>query len=211
METSGAVITEASTTSVAEGSYQTPIYGSGNSNWGSSSWSSGSNYNDCVSREYKSWKWLISCLLIVTSECLAQYGNAPQPWTPPPTQTSPDSGSSSGSGATHVVVVAPSQGVLRYVPFAVNASVGDTVRFMWNANNHTVTKSSSLELCNTTADTPFTSGLQVKDFVCEWQLLVSFDCKYWLHISQSIKLSTTPIPPSSIALFPTIVKRGCLV
>ncbi|KAL9715110.1 hypothetical protein Ac2012v2_001770 [Leucoagaricus gongylophorus] len=146
METSA----EASMTTIAWGSYQTPTYGSGSSNWGSSSWSSGSNYNDCV------------------SQCLAQYGNAPQPWSPP-TQTSSDSGSSygsgSGSGATHTVIVAPSQGVLRYVPFAVNASVGDTVRFMWNANNHTVTKSSSLELCNNTADSPFTSGLQLKDFV----------------------------------------------
>lgn len=146
METSA----EASMTTVAWGSYQTPTYGSGSSNWGSSSWSSGSNYNDCV------------------SQCLAQYGNAPQPWSPP-TQTSSDSGSSygsgSGSGTTHTVIVAPSQGVLRYVPFAVNASVGDTVRFMWNANNHTVTKSSSLELCNNTADSPFTSGLQLKDFV----------------------------------------------
>lgn len=35
-----------------------------------------------------------------------------------------------GTGATHTVVVAPTKGVLRYVPFAVNASVGDTVRFM---------------------------------------------------------------------------------
>ena len=170
METSA----EASMTTVAWGSYQTPTYGSGSSNWGSSSWSSGSNYNDCVSREYQSLgERLIPCWPI-TSECLAQYGNAPQPWSPP-TQTSSDSGSSygsgSGSGTTHTVIVAPSQGVLRYVPFAVNASVGDTVRFMWNANNHTVTKSSSLELCNNTADSPFTSGLQLKDFVCEWWLL----------------------------------------
>ncbi|KAF9451069.1 hypothetical protein P691DRAFT_664046 [Macrolepiota fuliginosa MF-IS2] len=129
---------------MASSSYQTPTYGSGSSNWGSSS--SGSSYNDCV------------------SQCVAQYGSAPQPWTPPPTQTSSDSGST-GNGVTHTVIVAPSQGVFRYVPFAVNASVGDTVKFMWGANNHTVTKGSVLTPCNATSDSPFASGLQLKDFV----------------------------------------------
>jgi len=51
---------------------------------------------------------------------------------------------STAGGATHTVIVAPTQGILRYVPFVVNASVGDTINFMWNANNHTVTKSSQL-------------------------------------------------------------------
>jgi len=74
---------------------------------------------------------------------------------------------SSGSGATHTVIVAPTQGVLRYIPFATNASVGDTVLFMWGANNHTVTKSSELQLCNKTSDAPFASGEQNKDFMCE--------------------------------------------
>jgi hypothetical protein len=54
---------------------------------------------------------------------------------------------------------------LRFVPFAVNASVGDTVKFMWGANNHTVTKSSSLLPCNRTADALFTSGTQNQGFV----------------------------------------------
>jgi plastocyanin len=71
----------------------------------------------------------------------------------------------SGTGATHTVVVAPTQGVLRYVPFAVNASVGDTVRFMWGAGPHTVTKSSELNLCNATMDKPFKSGPQNQSFV----------------------------------------------
>jgi plastocyanin len=71
---------------------------------------------------------------------------------------------STGTGATHTVYVAPTQGVLRYVPFAVNASVGDTVQFMWGANNHTVTKSSELQLCNKTSDAPFASGEQNKGF-----------------------------------------------
>lgn len=165
--TSIAAVTQASSTTVAWGSYQTPTYGSGSSNWGS--WG-GSNYNDCVSRKYqKHGKYM--CISAKTPiECMAQYGNSPQPWTPPPSQTTPDSGSV-GTGATHTVIVAPSQGVLRYIPFAVNASVGDTVKFMWGANNHTVTKSSSLEPCNKTSDSPFTSGVQVKDFTCKSSLL----------------------------------------
>ena len=65
---------------------------------------------------------------------------------------------------THTVIVAPTQGVLRYIPFAVNASVGDTVRFVWRANNHTVTKSSELQICNKTSDAPFASGEQNKGF-----------------------------------------------
>lgn len=82
----------------------------------------------------------------------------------PPSSTS---SGSSGSGATHTVIVAPSQGVLRYIPFVLNASVGDTVMFMWGANNHTVTKSSELALCNKTSDAPFASGEQNKPFTCK--------------------------------------------
>ena len=52
--------------------------------------------------------------------------------------------STAGGASTHTVIVAPTQGILRYVPFVVNASAGDTINFMWNANNHTVTKSSQL-------------------------------------------------------------------
>jgi plastocyanin len=84
---------------------------------------------------------------------------------PASTPTSGYSNSGSGNGATHTVIVAPTQGVLRYVPFVVNASVGDTVLFMWGANNHTVTKSSQLELCNKTSDAPFASGEQNKSFM----------------------------------------------
>lgn len=76
------------------------------------------------------------------------------------------SGGGGAGGATHTVVVSPSQGVLRYIPFALNASVGDTVQFMWGANNHTVTKGSQLLPCNKSAEEPsFTSGLQQKDFM----------------------------------------------
>jgi len=133
--TSAAVST---TTTGASPAYSSPTYGSGTSNWG------GSSYDDCV------------------SQCLATYGGPMASYVP--TATSSSQGSS-GSGATHTVIVAPTQGVLRYVPFALNASVGDTIKFMWGANNHTVTKSSALEPCNKSSDALFTSGTQLKDFV----------------------------------------------
>jgi len=112
-------------------------YGSGSSNWNKG------GYDSCV------------------QQCVAQYGSPSSMYMPP----SSTSSGSSGNGKTHTVVVAPTQGVLRYVPFALNASVGDTVKFMWGANNHTVTKSSQLSLCNKTGDQPFASGEQNKSFV----------------------------------------------
>ncbi|KAF8628344.1 hypothetical protein AX15_003885 [Amanita polypyramis BW_CC] len=121
--------------------YATPMYGSGSAPW------AGSDYNDCV------------------NQCVAQYGSRPSPYVPSPTMNLPSGTGSSGTGTTHTVIVAPSQGVLRYVPFALNASVGDTIKFMWGANTHTVTKSSSLSPCNATQDSPFTSGVQNKGFV----------------------------------------------
>jgi len=115
-----------------------PSYGSGSSNWNNG------GYDSCV------------------QQCVAQFGSPSNMYMPPPSSTY-DSGSS-GNGKTHTVIVAPTQGVLRYVPFALNASVGDTVKFIWGANNHTVTKSSELSLCNKTGDQPFASGEQNKTF-----------------------------------------------
>lgn len=125
-----------SSSSSSSAAYATATYGSGSSNWGS-------DYNSCV------------------QQCVAQFGSPDNTYTAKPTATM----GSSGNGATHTVIVAPSQGVLRYVPAMVNATVGDTIMFKWQANNHTVTKGSSLELCNKTSDAPFASGLQQKDFV----------------------------------------------
>ncbi|KAF9792386.1 hypothetical protein BJ322DRAFT_1016186 [Thelephora terrestris] len=117
-----------------------PPYGSPTYGSGSNNWGSNSNpYDDCV------------------QQCQAQYPSSMSPNNSPPSPTS----------QTHVVYVAPTQGVLRYVPFAINASVGDTVKFIWGANNHTVTKGSELTPCNATSDSPFASGLQLKDFVFE--------------------------------------------
>jgi len=129
---------EWSSTSTAHNSYSSPSYGSGKSNWG------GSGYDDCVNK------------------CIASYGAPAGSYQ---ASSTGDSSGSQGSGATHTVIVAPTQGVLRYVPFAVNASVGDTVKFMWGANNHTVTKSSELTPCNKTEDSLFLSGTQNQGFV----------------------------------------------
>ncbi|KAJ7632576.1 hypothetical protein FB45DRAFT_990038 [Roridomyces roridus] len=132
-----------STTS-ASNSYQTSSnYGSGSSYWG------GSGYEDCV------------------NQCIAQFGGGSSAGgSYQATATSGYAGNAGSNGQTHTIVVAPSQGVLRFIPFATNASVGDTLEFHWGANNHTVTKSSQLLPCNKSSAAPvFASGEQNKDFV----------------------------------------------
>ncbi|KAH7916046.1 hypothetical protein BJ138DRAFT_996735 [Hygrophoropsis aurantiaca] len=129
------------TTSTSQNVYSTPSYGSGSSSWGGS----GSPYDSCVQK------------------CAASYGGLSMTYSAPPSTTTA-AGSNSGGGMTHTVIVAPTQGILRYVPFVVNASVGDTVEFVWGANNHTVTKSSQLAVCNKTSAAPFASGEQNKTF-----------------------------------------------
>lgn len=139
---SNAVTGTPDATSTAMNTYSTPAYGSGSYGGGGG----GSGYQSCMQM------------------CAASYGAptmASSTWSAPSaTTTAP-----SGSGCTHTVIVAPTQGVLRYVPFAINASVGDTIAFVWNANKHTVTKSSELAICNKTLDLPFASGVQNKSFV----------------------------------------------
>jgi plastocyanin len=110
------------TTSTA--SYAAPTYGSGQNNWGKS-------YDDCVSK------------------CVAQYGSPPMEWKPSESMAPPSDG---GNGVIHTVMVAPMEGVLRYWPFAVNATVGDTIRYVWTTPaNHTATLSSALAICNKSA------------------------------------------------------------
>jgi plastocyanin len=54
-----------------------------------------------------------------------------------------------GTGAVHTIMVAPMQGTLRYFPVAVNATVGDTIRYVWTTPaNHTATLSSAFAICN---------------------------------------------------------------
>jgi len=136
VETSAAWVESQAWTSTAAAVESWPTYGSGSTG--------ASGYDDCV------------------QQCIASYGAPPVAYTPP----TPTGGEEpAGNGATHTVIVAPTQGVLRYIPFALNASVGDTVKFMWGANNHTVTKGSALTPCNRSADALFASGAQNKDFV----------------------------------------------
>jgi len=141
MDSSSVMMTESTSAALATSTalaYSTPSYGSGMSSWSSD------GYDGCV------------------QQCVASFGSPAATYAP--TATSGSSGSV-GTGTTWTVIVAPTQGVLRYVPFAVNASVGDTVKFMWGANNHTVTKSSELTPCNKTSDAPFASGEQNLSFV----------------------------------------------
>ncbi|CAE6515884.1 unnamed protein product [Rhizoctonia solani] len=129
-----------STSSAAAHTTASPSYGSGSSNWGT-------DLNSCVQM------------------CQAKFGGGLSSASAPPPSTT-TAAPAAGTGATHTVIVAPTKGVLRYVPFAVNASVGDTVRFMWGAGPHTVTKSSALTVCNKSADaSTFASGQQNASFV----------------------------------------------
>jgi len=135
VNTWAATATAAATSTIA--------YGSGSSNWG------GSGYENCV------------------QQCMAEFGAPPSTMTAAASSSSSYSGSysgsNSGSATTHTVVVAPTQGVLRFVPFTVNANPGDTIFYMWGANNHTVTKGSQLEICNETTDA-FATGEHDKGF-----------------------------------------------
>jgi len=129
-------------TSTSSSSYSAPSYGSGSSYWG------GASYDDCV------------------QQCMADYGGGMNSVPNTYTGSTADAGSSGTNGATHTVLVAPTAGVYRYVPFYVNASVGDTVQFVWGSSEHTVTKSSALELCNKSSEAPvFASGEQNQGFI----------------------------------------------
>lgn len=154
----------AKTTVAAQPQYTSPSYGSGSSNWKGSS-----EYEDCV------------------QQCVAKYSSPLGEYKP--TATTKVEGEA-GTGATHTVIVAPSQGVLRYIPFAVNASVGDTVKFMWGANNHTVTKSSSLLPCNASAESAFDTKIQVKDFTFVQKVTTTeptfFHCTVGVHCQRGM-------------------------
>jgi len=114
------------------------MYGSGHHNWNP-------GYDNCV------------------QTCMNRHAAAPSMYTAPPSTTTTDGGN---GGVTHTVLVAPAQGILRFSPFAVNASVGDTIHFLWGGSPHTVTRSSILTPCNKTLDHDgfFASGIQNKSF-----------------------------------------------
>jgi len=152
--------------------YSYPSYGSGSSSWMVS-------YNSCV------------------QTCMVQYPPPPTqisiPDAPPSVSSgsiesgsgtsvegsgtsveSPDSATNgTDSGTVWNIMVAPVDGVFRYVPFYVNAAVGDTVRFTWVHGPHTVTQSSPIAPCNHSIG-GFTSGKQNASFVFD-QVINSTD------------------------------------
>lgn len=139
--TTSSMMMETTTTSSMMSQYTPPSYGSGGNNWGNN------GYNDCV------------------QQCMVKYAPPPAMYTPPSSSDmSGGYGGSKGSssGKMWTITVAPIKGVLRFVPFAVNASVGDTVRFKWANGPHSVTSSSILEPCNATSI--FDSQLQNSSF-----------------------------------------------
>lgn len=144
--------------------YAYPTYGSGASEYGS-------GYDDCVSRESTLLEALRK-LLIYPPECVAKFGAPKADYTP---NAYPTEGA---SGTVHTVLVAPEAGVLRYHPFALNATVGDTVRYVWTTPaNHTATLSSELAICNKSAladERSFVSGIknaEQGEQICEWSAL----------------------------------------
>jgi hypothetical protein len=95
------------------------------------------------------------------------------------------------------------------VPFTLNASVGDTVKFIWGANNHTVTKSSELALCNKTSDQPFASGEQNKTFVCKNNIHLPV---FWQRLTNRSPLVTQVVNDTNPTFFycgtPTHCEKG---
>jgi len=144
---------------------------------------------------------------------MASYGSMGS-YIPPPSTATAGSDSSDGSGVTHTVIVAPTQGVLRYIPFATTAAVGDSVKFLWGANEHTVTKSSELAICNKTSDSPFSSGEQNKSFTCEctnFARSARFYADHDIFRWQSPRKSTIQAPFFSTVALPDTARRACSV
>ncbi|WVQ69758.1 uncharacterized protein L199_007978 [Kwoniella botswanensis] len=118
--------------------YETPKYGSG-SMWGGD---------------------LQGCL----NMCQVQFGggsSAAQATTTsaPATESTATATHTSGEGMTHTVIVAPTKGVLRFVPFAIEGNEGDTVEFVWGAGPHSATLSDGQNVCNkSTTSNAFDSG-----------------------------------------------------
>ena len=142
--------------------------------------------------------------------CQAKFGmssGAPAP--PASTAVAP----AAGTGATHTVIVAPTKGVLRYVPFAVNASVGDTVRFMVSLLY--LSFDLRLELTGFSYSgvldrTPSPSHPRSPSATSRLMWTASPPVSRML-LSSSTRSSTTPSPRSSSALFTAIARRACSV
>ena len=116
-------------------------------------------------------------------ECVAQYGAPPKEWQPSDSIAAPE-----GTGAVHTILVSPMDGILRYFPFSVNASIGDTIRYVWNTPaNHTATLSSALAPCNRSAradELKWASGVRNASQgtqVCEYPRALLFLAGYSLR------------------------------
>lgn len=77
--------------------------------------------------------------------------------TPMPTNTGapttqPTSGATPTGGATHTITVGPASAPTSFAPAALGIKVGDTVRWVWASNGHTVTSGT-----NGVADNKFCS------------------------------------------------------
>ncbi|ORY30000.1 hypothetical protein BCR39DRAFT_598534 [Naematelia encephala] len=140
-------LVESTTITSAAASYSTPIYGSGSTTWGG-------DLNSCLQASHHIMPDLDS-LPDQSCMCQAQFGSGGGGMmSSTPTYESP-----STAAATHTVIVAPKQGVLRYVPFAVTANPGDTIHYLWGAGPHSVTLSDGENVCNrSTGPDAFDSG-----------------------------------------------------
>lgn len=174
--------------------YSMPSYGSGSVSWEST-------YNSCV------------------QTCMASYPPPPTVISLPPSSSysappSVEEGSSSPSSDSEVsstgattwkIVVAPKKGVLRFVPFSVNAKPGDILQFTWGAGPHTVTQSSGEAPCNATLS-GFKSGSQNATFVFEQTVNstdpIWFYCGIPTHCQKGmfgvVNPPTLPGAPSSV-------------
>lgn len=100
----------------------------------------------------------------------------------------------------HTVIVSPRDGVLRFMPFALNATVGDTVRFVWPGTvPHSVTMGSELNLCKKNEKVgTFDSGLlngAAGEVNCTWSISSLCDWTKTLTDSFSVDIQVTTTDP----------------
>ena len=125
-----------------------------------------------------------------------------------------------GQGDTMTVVVAPMQGVLRFVPSMIWAQPGTMINFVFGAGPHTVSKSSinGVVSCLFVYIRLLTLFLVQQDnrwnslhiWHAECRLPIPKDGKSnMILFSRADIRSTTPIQSLSTAVCQTIVKREC--
>ncbi|WWC69162.1 uncharacterized protein I206_103098 [Kwoniella pini CBS 10737] len=119
--------------------YETPKYGSG-SQWGG-------DLQSCLNMCQTQLGGGLTMSVTATSTAAVESTSASK------------TESGSGSGTTHTIIVAPTKGVLRFVPFAIEGKAGDSVEFVWGAGPHSATLSDGQNVCNkSTTENAFDSG-----------------------------------------------------